>query len=124
MIVQCEAGKSASQVRQGRQGNAKNQPAGSQDAEDGCTRGANNTVVREKEGQRLTVMWSSPHAVAPVLQQRWEHWPTGTMGTTLVSCRTTHGHPLHPLELKIVKEGLGAGYPQPGAGRHAAMCIS
>jgi hypothetical protein len=29
------------------------------------------------------------------------------MGTTLVGSRTTHGRPLHPLELKIVKKASG-----------------
>jgi len=62
---------------------------------------------RGRPQRRLTVMRSSPHAVAPVLQQWWQHWPTGSMGTTLVGSRTTHGRPLHPLELKIVKKASG-----------------
>ena len=127
MIVQCEAGKSASPVRQGRQGNAKNQPAGSQDAEDGCTRGANNTVVREKEGQAAAALncdavvpacCSACLAAVVAALAYWQHGHD--------PCRLPHHSrpPTASIGAEDRQEGLGPGYPQPGAGRHAAMCIS
>jgi hypothetical protein len=86
---------------------------------------------RGRPQRRLTVMRSSPHAVAPVLQQWWQHWRS--TGAALAywqhghdPCRLPHHSrpPTASIGAEDRQEGLGAGYPQPGAGRHAAMCIS
>jgi len=83
--------------------------------------------VREKEGQAAAALncdavvpacCSACLAAVVAALAYWQHGHD--------PCRLPHHSrpPTASIGAEDRQEGLGPGYPQPGAGRHAAMCIS